>query len=33
MPVVTVLKDDAESTQVRVEGQIYNFDNRTGTII
>ncbi|CAG2188182.1 unnamed protein product [Mytilus edulis] len=30
MPVVTVLKDDAESTKVRVEGQIYNFDNRTG---
>ncbi|CAC5365037.1 unnamed protein product [Mytilus coruscus] len=30
MPVVTVLKDDAETTKVMVEGQMYNFDDRTG---
>ncbi|VDI36070.1 Hypothetical predicted protein [Mytilus galloprovincialis] len=30
MPVVTVLQDDADTTTVMVEGQMYNFDDRTG---
>ncbi|CAC5365036.1 unnamed protein product [Mytilus coruscus] len=29
MPVVTVLQDDADTTKVMVEGQMYNFDDRT----